>query len=81
MAYTKKNYYQRIIDVQELTLRLQQEQPDISLKEIYNTYIYPRWRIGRRTFSSYLAVNAKKLIKEMEPLDEQSNPNQLNLFE
>ena len=80
MAYSKKNYYQRIVDVQELTLRLQADQPDITLKEIYTQYIYPRWRIGRRTYSSYLAVNAKKLIKDMELLEQQPNPNQLELF-
>jgi len=80
MAYSKKYYYQRIIDVQELTLKLQSQDPDITTKEIYLQYVVPRWRISRRTFSNYLAINAKSLIKKMELLPEEPNPNQLEMF-
>lgn len=78
MVYTKKFYYQRVIDVQDLTLEVQSNQPDLLLKEIHAQYIEPRWRISMRTYSNYLAVNAKALIKEYD--EPEIDPNQLELF-
>lgn len=79
MAYNRKNYYKRIIDIQNLVLELQKRNPDISMKEIYEHYVSLRWHISRRTFSNYLSVNAKKELNRIERVKE-PDPNQLSLF-
>ncbi len=77
MAYNKRNYYEKIIEIQELVLPLKLKK-GLTYKEIYWEYVYPRWKICYRTFHTYLGVPAKRLLKEM---DNRNNTNQLNLFE
>lgn len=66
MAYSKKNRYQRIINIQNWVLKLKEQYPDITTQEIYEQYIKPTYQISRRTFTTYLDTNAKKLIKDLE---------------
>jgi hypothetical protein len=53
-----------VIDVQELTLKLQDE--GLSMKEIYWNHIYPKYVISESSFYAYLAENAKKKLKDMD---------------
>lgn len=63
MAYSRENLLKRIIEVQETYLREKKE--GVSVTHVYNNYIYPKYLISRATFYKYLAINAKKEIKEL----------------
>ncbi len=76
MAYNKRNYYKKIIEIQELVLPLKLKK-GLFYKEIYWDYVYPRWKISYRTFHSYMGIPAKRLLKEM---DEKQKEKQLQLF-
>ena len=80
MAYSKRNYYKRIIDVQNLTLERQAIDAGTTIEEIYHLFVKPRWQISRRTYSNYLAVNAKKLLKDMDKKDKEANAKQTKMF-
>lgn len=65
MAYNKKNYYRRIIEIQNLVINLQNKNGDIYMKTIYWEYIEPKYHISYRTFHTYLGINAKRKLKEL----------------
>lgn len=64
MAYTKKNKYQRIIDIQDLTL--EHTKKGVTQEWVYNNIVYPTWRISRRSYYNYLSINAKSELKKLE---------------
>lgn len=64
MAYNRRNYLRRIIEIQEIVLRLKREDEDTSLKTIYWEHIEPKYMISKRTFHKYLDINARKELKE-----------------
>ncbi len=76
MAYNKRNYYQTIIDIQEVVAPLRLKS-GLSYKEIFWQHVYPRWRMSYRTFHTYMGIPAKRLLKEME----QESAKQLSLFD
>ncbi|MCT4698480.1 hypothetical protein [Tenacibaculum haliotis] len=84
MAYNKKNFYKKVIKVQNLVLDKKRENEDLFLKEIYWGFIYQQYDICYRTYCSYLGVNAKselkKLLEKEQLLKEQLNKQQYNLF-
>lgn len=47
-------------------------------KEIYHKYVESQFNISKRTFDSYLGINAKKQLRELE--EKKQDSNQLNLF-
>lgn len=76
MAYNRKNYLRKVLKVQEIVL-LHRKQ-GLFFNEIFHKYIESQFHISKRTYDSYLGINARKELKDLE----QNNPNnqQLNLF-
>lgn len=62
MAYNQTNMYKRIIDIQEIVLSYKKK--GTPQKWIYDHVIQERFRISYSTFNRYLAINAKKKLKE-----------------
>lgn len=65
MSYNRRNYLTRVIEIQNIVLESQQQNEDIFLKTIYWDKIEPKYKISQRTFQSYLGINAKKQLKEL----------------
>lgn len=76
MAYNKKNYFKRIIEIQELT----KEYQDIGLTntKIYEEHIKKQYFISKRTFDEYLGIPAKRELKKL--LDNDNDKEQFKLF-
>ncbi|QSS96608.1 hypothetical protein [Psychroflexus sp. ALD_RP9] len=64
MAYNKINYYKRIIEIQELTLKLHNFK-NMYYKEIYWQHIEPKYHISYRTFHEYLGIPAARELKKL----------------
>lgn len=62
----KRTCLQRVKAVQDEYLKYKRE--GVSTIHIYRTYIGPRFCICERSFRSYLAVNAKKGLSDIERL-------------
>lgn len=73
MAYNRKNLLRRIIDIQEIYLLHRDDHTD---KWILENKVQPIYHISRAAFYSYLKINAKKELKDIEMADK----CQLNLF-
>ncbi|AND63616.1 hypothetical protein AX766_03940 [Flavobacterium covae] len=71
MAYNKKNYYKRIIEIQEIVKKEKFKNGKLQ-KEIYWAIVQPKYLICERTFSTYLSVNAKKLLKDLEQKEQRN---------
>ncbi|WP_136464924.1 hypothetical protein [Flagellimonas onchidii] len=69
MAYNKKNYYKRIIEIQELTKELQEI--GLNNTKIYNKHVKARYHICKRTFDEYLGVPAKRELKRLLETEKQ----------
>lgn len=66
MAYNRRNYLTKVIEIQNIVLELKGRDGDMRLKNIYWEHIFPKYLISYRTFSSYLSINAKKELKELK---------------
>lgn len=66
MAYNRRNYLTKVIEIQKIVLELKGRDGDMRLKNIYWEYIFPKYLISYRTFSNYLSINAKKELKELK---------------
>jgi len=64
MAYNKRNYLQKIIDIQNVYL--EHKANGVTGEYIYQRYISNVYRISRGTFYRYLGINAKRKIKEID---------------
>ena len=64
MAYQRKNYLEKIIEIQ--TIALKYNNNGLFYKEIYHRYIEKQYHISKRTFDTYLGINAKKELRELE---------------
>lgn len=62
MGYNKKNFIDRVIDIQELTL--ENTKRGVTQEWIYANIIFPEYRISKRTYYNYLALPAKKMKRE-----------------
>jgi len=67
MGYNKKNLLIKIIDVQNLYIK--HANRGVTTKWIFDTIIYPKFRISRATFYNYLATNAKKELKDLDEVE------------
>lgn len=76
MAYNRENYLKKVLKVQAIVL--QHRKQELFFKEIFHKYIEHQFNISKRTFDSYLGVNARKQLKELT--ENKQNNNQLNLF-
>ena len=72
MAYNRKNYLKKVLKVQKITLEHRAQ--GLYFKEIYHKYVENQFNICQRTYESYLGVNAKKQLKEID------KTNQIALF-
>ena len=63
MAYNKENFYKKIIEIQTITLR--ERKRGLFFKEIFHKYIENDYHISKRTYDSYLGINAKKKLKDL----------------
>ena len=72
MAFTKTNYYKRIIKIQEIT-QMQRHQFGLTYKEIFHKFIEEQFNISRRTYTTYLGVPAKRELKKLQKIDNPSN--------
>lgn len=75
MAYNKKNYYKRIIEIQELTKELQAI--GLSNTKIYKQHIKGGYFISKRTFDEYLGIPAQRELNKMLEAEKQ----QMKLFD
>ena len=66
MAYNRRNYLTKVIEIQNIVLELKGRDGDMRLKNIYWEYIFRKYLISYRTFSNYLSINAKKELKELK---------------
>lgn len=64
MAYNRKNYLKKVLKVQQITL--EHRARGLYFKEIYHEYIENQFDICQRTYESYLGINAKKQLKDLE---------------
>lgn len=63
MSYNRKNLLLKILDIQELVMKYQND--GYSQQWIYLNIIYPKYPISRATYYNYLNTNARKEIKEL----------------
>lgn len=64
MAYTRINRLKRINDIQKITRSYLDQ--GVSLRFIYNNYIYPAYRISLATFYNYLSTPAARELKKID---------------
>lgn len=57
MAYNQLHKLHRILEIQDITLRLKKN--GLNQLRIYNEYIRPRFMISLRTYNTYLGINAR----------------------
>lgn len=69
MAYNKKNYYTKIIEIQELTKDCQSL--GMTNVHIYENYIFKHYHISKRTFDEYLGVPAKRELEKLLTVEAQ----------
>ncbi|MDD4747137.1 MAG: hypothetical protein PHW19_07635 [Salinivirgaceae bacterium] len=83
MAYNRENILRRIIDIQEITLQHTREHGSTQ-QWVYETKIFPLYRISIGTFYNYLATNAKAELRFLEKRKEEQraiNAAQLKIFD
>lgn len=76
MAYTKKNFLRKVLKVQAIALHHRKQ--GLFFKEIYHQHVEFQFDICKRTFDSYMGINARKELRELQ--ETKQNNNQLNLF-
>ena len=76
MAYNRENFLKKVLKVQEIALHYSKQ--GLFFKEIYHLHIENQYDICKRTFDSYLGINARKQLRELQ--EKKENNNQLNLF-
>ena len=62
--YNKKNYYERVIAIQDLARHYQSI--GLSNKKIYELHIKSRFFVSKRTFDEYLGVPAKRELEKLK---------------
>lgn len=67
MAYNRKRYLEKILEIQTIALKYNKQ--GLFYKEIYHRYIENQYHISKRTFDTYLGINAKKELKELDNLN------------
>jgi hypothetical protein len=70
VAYNRENFLQRVLEIQKIALY--QSNRGLFMKQIYYDYIQDKYKISKRTFDTYMGINAKKEIKELEAKKQQN---------
>lgn len=76
MAYNRENYLKNVLKIQAIVL--QHRKQELFFNEIFYKHIEKQFNISKRTFDSYLGINARKELKELQ--EKKQETNQLNLF-
>ncbi len=63
MAYNKRNYFERIVEIQNITLEYKKK--GVTQIWIYRNHIEKKYNISLRTYNAYLAINAKKSLQDL----------------
>jgi len=63
MAYNKRNYFERIVEIQNITLEYKKK--GVTQIWIYRNHIEKKYHICLRTYNAYLAINAKKSLQDL----------------
>lgn len=71
MAYKKRNYYEKVLEVQQITIRHQKLGKTNTY--IFNTYIKNKYFISKRTFDEYLGIPAEFELKKIEEHENTKN--------
>lgn len=64
MAYTRRNYLERIIDIQNIVL--EHKQRGCTQKWVFDNVVKFRYRISEATYNNYLSINAKSELRTYE---------------
>ena len=64
MAYNRKNLLEKIIQVQDITLKYRKE--GVTFIYIYETYIRRTYRISYSTYNNWLGIPAKAELRELD---------------
>ncbi|MEG1464848.1 MAG: hypothetical protein RSC11_08135 [Mucinivorans sp.] len=64
MAYNRKNKLTLIVDVQRITL--EHTVRGVPQQWVYDNLIFPKYRISRATFYSYLGIPAKRELTKIQ---------------
>lgn len=62
--YTSRNFLSRVVEIQDIVL--EHSRRGSSNEWIFLNIIEPKYHISRSTYYNYLAINAKKLLKDIE---------------
>ncbi len=76
MAYNKKNYYKRVIEIQDLTRNLKIKR-GLTYRQIYHIFIENKYKISYKTFSNYIGV-ASPRTKLQQAIDNDNKQLKLN---
>lgn len=64
MAYDRENYLKKVLRIQQIAI--QHRRQELFFKEIYHKYVEKEFNISKRTFDTYMGINAKKELKELQ---------------
>jgi hypothetical protein len=64
MAYNRENFLKGVLIVQDIYL--QHSDSGLNNREIFKRYVNPSYPMTERTFYEYLAINARKELKELQ---------------
>lgn len=78
MAYNKKNYYKRIVEIQDIT-QVQKHQFGLTYKEIFHKFIEKQYHICKRTYDEYLGIPAARELKKIEAKEIEKVGQQLKI--
>ena len=81
-GYNRRNFLLRVKDIQDIYTNYYAH--GCTDKYIYQTHVYPTYKIGRTTFYNYLAIPAVKELKELEErmrMEKEAHAKQLKMFE
>lgn len=81
-GYNRRNFLLRVKDIQDIYQEYHKR--GCTDKYIYQTHIYPTYKIGRTTFYNYLAIPAVKELKELEErtrIEKEQQAQQLRMFD
>jgi hypothetical protein len=76
MAYNRENFLTKVLKIQEIALHHSKQ--GLFFKEIFHKHIEKEHHICKRTFDSYLGINARKQLRELK--EKKQDKNQLQLF-
>lgn len=68
MAYSKKNFLERVLTIQNITL--EHKRRGVSQEWVYQNLIFPTYLISRTTYYNYLGCNAKAELQKIEARSE-----------